>query len=107
MSAFDDLMAFQRETEALSQVSGRLAWDMETTAPKGAAPQRADEMAAMEGVLHARRSDPRVGDWLAAAKAPDAVGAAQLREIRRDFERSTKVPARLASEIARALSTMR
>jgi len=25
MSAYDDLMAFQRQTEALSQVAGRLA----------------------------------------------------------------------------------
>ena len=28
MSAFDDLMAFQRQTEALAQVAGRLGWDL-------------------------------------------------------------------------------
>ena len=56
MSAYDDLMAFQRETEALSQVAGRLGWDQETMMPRDAAPQRGEEMAAMETVLHARRS---------------------------------------------------
>ena len=29
MSAYDDLMAFQRDTEALAQVAGRLSWDQE------------------------------------------------------------------------------
>ncbi|MEM9343513.1 MAG: carboxypeptidase M32 [Pseudomonadota bacterium] len=104
MSAYDDLMAFQRETEALSQVAGRLGWDQETMMPRGAAEQRGEEMAALEGVLHARRTDPRVGEWLTGAKAADEVGAAQLREIRRSYERNTKVPAALAAELARVTS---
>ncbi|MBC7140603.1 MAG: carboxypeptidase M32, partial [Rhodobacteraceae bacterium] len=67
MTAFTDLMAFQRDTEALSQIAGRLGWDQETMMPDGAAEQRGEEMAAIEGVLHSRRTDPRVGDWLATA----------------------------------------
>ena len=66
MSAYDDLMAFQRDTEALGQIAGRLGWDQETMMPSGATEQRAAEMGAMEGVLHGRRVDPRIGDWLAA-----------------------------------------
>ena len=69
MSAFQDLMAFQRETEALAQIAGRLGWDQETVMPSGAAHQRGEEMAAIEGVLHARRTDPRVGEWLSRAEA--------------------------------------
>jgi len=104
MSAYEDLMAFQRETEALSQVAGRLHWDQETMMPRGAALQRGEEMGAMESVLHARRTDPRVGEWLETAIAPDNDGQAQLREIRRDYERAVKVPATLAAEIARVTS---
>ena len=104
MTAFADLMAFQRDTEALSQIAGRLGWDQETMMPRGAADQRGEEMAALEGVLHARRTDPRVGDWLAGAVAATAEDAAQLRHIRRRYDRSVKVPARLASEIARVTS---
>ena len=59
MSAYDKLMAFQRQTEALAQVAGRLGWDQETMMPRGAAEQRSEEMGAMEGILHARRTDPR------------------------------------------------
>ena len=105
MTAYDALMEFQRETEALSQVAGRLGWDQETMMPRGAAGQRGDEMAAMEGVLHARRTDPRIADWLQDAVAADDVAAAHLRHIRRTHARMTKVPARLAQEIARVTST--
>jgi carboxypeptidase Taq len=104
MTAFDDLMAFQRETSALGQIAGRLGWDQETVMPRGAAPQRAEEMAAIEAVLHARRSDPRVAEWLEQADPTDEVGKAQLREIRRSYERTVKVPADLAKAIARVTS---
>ena len=72
--------------------------------PEGAGAQRGEEMAAIEGVLHARRSDPRIADWLDAAKAPDAAGAAILREIRYSFDRTAKVPADLARRIAQVTS---
>lgn len=104
MSAFQDLMAFQRDTEALAQIAGRLGWDQETVMPAGAAHQRGEEMAAIEGVLHARRTDPRVGEWLSRAEAPDAAGARALALIARTYGRNAAVPGRLASEIARTTS---
>jgi carboxypeptidase Taq len=106
MNAYDALMAFERQTQALGQVAGRLGWDQETVMPRAAAPQRAEESEAMEQVLHARRTDPRVGDWLAAIDdaALDAVGRASLRHIRRRYARSTRVPAALAGELARLTS---
>lgn len=105
MTAYDDLMAFQRETEALAQIAGRLGWDQETMMPRGAADQRGEEMGAMEGVLHARRTDPRLADWLEAAEPEDDEAHAQLRLIRRSFDRATKVPADLAQALARVTST--
>jgi len=104
MSAFEDLMAFQRQTEALAQVAGRLGWDQETMMPEGAGQQRSEEIGALESVLHARRTDARLAGWLAEAKAPDAVGEAQLRQIRRSYARTMKVPAKLAEEIATTMS---
>ena len=102
--SYADLMAFQRETEALGLIAGRLGWDQETTMPRGSAAQRSEETAALEGILHARRTDPRVGDWLETAVPADAVQAAQLRHIRRDYTRHGKIPARLAQELARLTS---
>ncbi|MDP2740020.1 MAG: carboxypeptidase M32 [Pseudorhodobacter sp.] len=104
MTAYDQLMAYQRQTEALAQVAGRLGWDQETVMPRGAVDQRSEEVAALEGVLHAKRSDPRVAEWLAAVEPRDATAQAATRLIRRSFDRATRVPADLAQEIARATS---
>ena len=104
MSAYEDLMAFSRDTQALGQIAGRLGWDQETMMPEGAAPQRAEEHGALASVLHARRIDPRIGEWLVNAEAKDEVAAANIREIKRTYERTMKVPADLASEIAKTTS---
>ncbi len=104
-TAYADLMAFQRQTEALDLVMDRLGWDQETMMPRAASEQRGEEMAALEAVLHARKTDPRVGDWLANAQAPDATAASQLTHIRRSYTRNTKVPADLAEALARLTST--
>ena len=106
MPAYEDLMSFQSQTEALAQISGRQDWDQETMMPSGAADQRGEESAAMEGVMHARRSDPRIGEWLIQCEDADldAVARAQLRHIRHRYDRTCKVPARLAAELARVTS---
>ncbi len=104
MTAYDELMAFQRQTEALAQVAGRLSWDREVVMPRGAAGQRSEEIAALETVLHARRSDPRLGQWLEDAMAMDDVSHANLRLIRRQYERAIRLPAHLAAELARVTS---
>ncbi len=103
MIAYDELMTFERETQALSQVSGRLGWDQETMMPRGATEQRSEEIAALSGVIHARRTDARVGDWLAViddSKLND-VGQANMRHIRRGYERTMRIPAELAAEQAK------
>ncbi|MGI3211345.1 carboxypeptidase M32 [Roseovarius tibetensis] len=106
MTAYDDLIASEREMQALAQVAGRLGWDQETMMPRGAADQRSEESGAMQAVLHARRTDARRGDLLAAAEAEetDTVAVAQLRQIRRDFDRAARVPADLAVALARLTS---
>ena len=104
MTTYSELMSFQRTTEALAQIAGRLGWDQETMMPRGAAAQRGDEMAAIEEVLHARRTDPRIADWLEKAVAVDPASHANLRKIRRAFERNIRVPPLLAAELARVTS---
>lgn len=104
MNAFDDLLAFQRQTEALSSVAERLGWDQETVMPRGATEQRSEEMAAMEAVLHERRTDPRIGEWLDAAEPRTEAETRIKALIQRDFTRASRIPARLAEELARQTS---
>ena len=104
MSGMEDLMTYQRQTEALKQIAGRTGWDQETVMPRDAAPQRAEEMAAIEAVLHARRTSSELGDLLAAATPATDADAAQLRLIRRSYDRSTRIPADLAAKLAHLTS---
>ena len=103
-TATAELFAFQRDTEALGQISGRLGWDQETVMPAGSADQRAEELSALEGILHARRTDPRLKDLLDAASPANEAEAAQIREIRHSYERAVKLPESLARSLA-ALSS--
>ena len=80
-SAMVELMAFQRQTEALSAVAERLAWDQETVMPRGAAEQRSEEMAAMEAVLPGIPADwPEgdLGDYLAAVQPGQAFAVPEV-----------------------------
>ena len=104
MSAYSALMGFVRETTALEQVSERLSWDLETCMPSGAIEQRAEEHAAIEAILHARRTNPKVGEWLADAKPSNDTEAANLRLVQRTFDRYNKVPVELAADLARITS---
>ena len=74
---YEELMAFQRDTEALEQVSGRLGWDQETVMPAKSGDQRAAERGAMSKIIHARRTDPQIAEWLSRADAVDAVASAR------------------------------
>lgn len=105
-TAFENLMAYARQTTALGEISGRLGWDQETMMAEGSAVQRSEEMAAMEGVLHSRRTDPKMTEWLAEIDdtALDQAGQAQMRLLRREHARNSKVPGDLAAEIARTTS---
>ena len=96
-AAYTDLLAHARETAALGQTARLLSWDQEVMMPANGVAQRAEQASALTRVLHARRTDPRVGDWLAAidCNALDPVGRANLREIRRSHERALRVPAEL------------
>ncbi len=105
-NAFTALMAHMHEAVALSQISGLLGWDQETTMARGSANQRAEWQSALQATLHAKRTDPKVGEWLAAIDPADLepVEAANIRVISREFERQSRVPTDLAREIARVTS---
>ena len=105
--AYGALLAHAKETEALSQVARLLSWDQEAMMPHKGADARSEQAGALSSVIHARNANPLVAEWLDAADPgeTDVVGRANLRLIRQEHERATRVPAQLTAEIAR--TTMR
>lgn len=75
--------------------------------PPKAAAFRAEQSAAMAGLVHSRFTSPRVGELIEAAAEevrglpPDSVEAANVRETRRKYLRQKKLPATLVEELSR------
>ncbi len=94
----------------LGQTSALLDWDQQTYMPKGAAESRSEHSAAMRQVTHEMFTAQETGNLLANSENdlkgqdPDADDVRMLAVLRHDFDRETKLPAELVSEIARHTS---
>ncbi len=51
-----------------------LEWDERTGLPSGAAEYRADQVTLLSGLIHSRRTDPRIGEWLVSLGGEIAAG---------------------------------
>ena len=106
---YDALVRELRDVATLQRVSAVLSWDEQTHMPPRGAAHRADQAGMLAALAHARFTAPRVGDLLAAAEAElprsdrggDTEAAANLREIRRLYDRAVKLPADLVEELSR------
>ncbi len=109
MMAYRELTRRLREAQTLVSIAELLGWDQETTMPPKAGPFRAEEKALLSALVHERATDPRLGDLLAECEAdrelhgnPDI--AANLREIRREYDRAVKLPVELVAELSETSS---
>jgi carboxypeptidase Taq len=75
--------------------------------PRGGAEHRGNQMALLAGLHHEKATDPRIGTLLETIEGsdlvrdPESVSAVNVREIRRSFDRQTKLPRTLVEELAR------
>jgi carboxypeptidase Taq len=104
-TAYDALLLHARETSLLGSTSALLAWDQETYMPRGAGDVRSQQLALLAQLQHERATDARVDAWLATCEADphlaqDGDRLANVRGLRRDYERATKLPAKLVAELA-------
>lgn len=108
LSAYDDLLARLKAVETIESVGSLLGWDQETYMPPAAANHRAEQQALLSSLAHERAIDARVGELLRMCENDkNLVGdgttraGVNLREIRRDYDRRTKLPTSLVAELAR------
>lgn len=106
-TAYQKLRDHLRETALFSSVEELLGWDERTLLPRDAAEYRAEQMTALAGLIHKRRTSPDVGAWLGELWSDmDRSGdsgevEATIREARRDFTRQSKLPQTLVEELSR------
>ena len=102
---YRQLCQLKRESATMGAVSALLSWDQETYMPNAAADNRAEQSALLAGLVHERETSPRVGDLLGACEADKSLNAdsriaANIREMRRDYDLATKLPPELVRELA-------
>ena len=108
-TSYDALRVRLRELAALNSVLNLLGWDQETMMPPRAAAARADELSLLSRLAHERAIADELGDLLGEceqdpALTGDPVVAANLRELRLDYERARKLPPSLVAEFSQTTS---
>lgn len=126
-AALRELKTLDREAQLLEHTAALLSWDQETGMPDRAVEERSEQLALLQSLVHRRNTAPRVGELLerlkpvatpgfAGAVTDEPVGApadtptdtptdaAFLREKRRQYEKSTRLPDRLVRELAETAS---
>lgn len=104
---FDKLCEYARETAMIQSVNELLEWDERTKMPPAAGEYRAEQITYMSSMVHRRRTAPELGEWLAElsesdlAADPNSDAGTTIRQMRREYEKLTKVPQRLVEELTR------
>lgn len=103
---WDELIARWQEIYDLAGVSALMNWDQTTYMPPGGGAARARQSALIERLAHERRTDPAVGRLLddlqptIDAQPAGAVQSALFREMRKQYDRATRIPADFAAAFA-------
>lgn len=106
LSHYQQLLTHVRKAALLNSCGAVLSWDRETYMPVGGNEHRANQMSLLAGVAHEWSTLPAIGellDQLADSDLTDAADsdtAVNIREIRRTYSRSRKLPKRLVEEIS-------
>lgn len=109
-AAYTELKSNLQQTALLASCSSVLEWDEQTNMPPGGAELRSRQVSLLAGMVHERATSTRVGELLAEVESTslvadhDSPDSANIREVRRDFDRATKLPRALVEELSRVSS---
>ena len=105
-----DLKGRLHEISDIGSAAAVLSWDQSTYMPPGGAMARGRQMARLSEIAHKMRIDPAIGRLLdklepyADTLPADSDDACLIRVLRRDYERSIRVPAAFVARASAASS---
>jgi carboxypeptidase Taq len=110
-STYDELIGLVKEANLVHSTENLLWWDQEAMMPSKGVAYRSRQFAQLASIHHRMITDPRVGDLISACEAdgqlmadPTGPPAVNVREVRRRYDRQTKVPEELVCELAEVTS---
>src|SRR5687768_7595908 len=93
-----------KEIALLGSTASVLHWDQETHLPTKGHEHRSNQVSLIARMTHEQFTSPQVGEMLATAESArmmDADATVNLRELRRLYDRATKIPATLVEELSK------
>jgi carboxypeptidase Taq len=108
-SSYAELMQRMKEHTLLGSCSELLSWDEQTYMPHNGAPHRGAQKGLLARLRHETLTAPRTRELLTELEASplakgDTIEAANVREVRRVYDRAVKLPGTLVEAIARTAS---
>jgi len=108
---YQQLLDHVKEANLLGSSASLLGWDQETLMPPGGLAHRSRQLAQLARMTHQMGTDPRIDQWIESCEAdsaivgdPESVAAVNVREIREDYDKATKLPEALVVEISETTS---
>ncbi len=107
--SYDQLKHRVSEANLLASTTAILEWDQETMMPNQGVDHRSAQLEQLARMTHNLCVDPQIGELLSVCEEdPDLLDQpgveANVREMRRDYDRETKLPATLVAELAKTSS---
>ncbi len=106
-NTYTSLIAAIKEISLLASAGSVLHWDEETHMPPKGAEHRGDQVSLIARLTHEQFTSPKIGQMLAEIEQSDLVKdregdvATNVRELRRTYDRATKLPASLVEEMSK------
>ena len=104
-ASYKKLLRRAREIALASHAASALTWDQETYMPAKSLPYRAEQLAWLTGHSHRLFIARQVGQWISECEQhgfpADSAESGNIREWRRQYDRATKLSARLVEELER------
>lgn len=103
----DELLSLLNEIADLRALMALSEWDQNTSLPNGAGEIRGMQMATLQGLMHERETNPRIGKLLGelegavSDKRYSDADRGLVRQASRNYSHATKLPRALVEEMAR------
>ncbi len=100
-AAYEQLLERNRRLTNLGNAAMHLSWDQQVMMPEGGASARSQQLSAISATTHELLVADEVGEWLDELEDAELTDdqAANVREIRREYERRANVPSELTEKL--------
>ncbi|MCR4315943.1 MAG: carboxypeptidase M32 [Planctomycetes bacterium] len=110
--AYEELLNRWRDLTLWGSIAGVVSWDQEVNLVRAGSLYRSEQLAALSGAVHQKAVNPRIAELLDIVEDdkhytsdPHTDTAINIKEMRRDYDRATKLPQKLVEDFTRARST--